>query len=448
MRFLQAYNFGGCLADDMGLGKTVQTLALLQSEKEKGALNASLLVMPTSLVYNWQKEAEKFTPKLKVFVYTGTLRKKDPAQFAKYDLILTTYGIVRLDIDVLQGYYFNYTILDESQAIKNPGSNIAKAVRYLKSKNKLILSGTPLENSTMDIWSQMDFINAGLLGNKSFFKNIFLKPIEKKNDEKKIERLSSMIKPFILRRKKSQVATELPEKVENLHYCTMTPEQEEHYNEVKSFYRNQILQEINTGGLGASQLMVLQGLTKLRQIANHPILTDDQYKGGSGKMDDVLEMIESVIHKNHKILIFSQFVRYLHLFKDHFEKEGIPFTYLDGSTRDRQAQVERFQSDPNIPIFLISLKAGGVGLNLTKADYVFILDPWWNPAAEAQAIDRTHRIGQENKVFAYKFITQNTVEEKILTLQQKKLKLSTELISAEQSFIKSLTKEDIDAILS
>jgi SNF2 family DNA or RNA helicase len=453
MHFLNQYHFGGCLADDMGLGKTVQTLALLQRQKEihqqeEKVMNTSLLIMPTSLIYNWEMEAAKFTPNLKVFIYTGTNRDKNVEQFAGYDLVLTSYGIARLDIDILKSYYFHYVILDESQAIKNPDSNIAQAVRELNAKHRLILTGTPLENSTLDLWSQMTFINPGLLGNESFFRNEFVNPIEKKGDLSKTSKLYSIIKPFILRRQKWQVATELPEKVENVKYCTMTDEQESCYEEAKSFYRNEILSLIENKGIKKSQLLLLQGLTKLRQIANHPKMVDKTYTDDSGKMEDVLHMIISAVSEGHKILIFSQFVKHLSILSQHLKEINYDYAYLDGSTKNRKDQVERFQHDSSLKLFLISLRAGGVGLNLTKADYVFILDPWWNPAVEAQAIDRAHRIGQENRVFTYKFITRNTVEEKILRLQQNKIKLATELISTEESFVKRLTHEDIDAILS
>ncbi len=448
MLFLNKYRFGGCLADDMGLGKTVQTLALLQYQKEHNpAAKASLLVMPTSLVYNWEMEASKFTPKLKIFCYTGTNREKDVAQFDYYDLILTSYGITRIDIDILKTYQFNYVILDESQAIKNPGSNIAKCVKKLNAQHKLVLTGTPLENSTMDIWSQMSFINPGLLGPQSFFRNEFLTPIEKKKDSNKQQKLNSIIKPFILRRHKSQVATELPEKVENLQYCKMSETQEQLYEEAKSYFRNKILEHIETKGFSQSQIILLQGLTQLRQIANHPRMVDENYEGDSGKLEDVMEKLKSIVSEDHKVLVFSQFVKHLSILKSCLESEGITYAYLDGSTRDRQGQVEQFQQDENIKVFLISLKAGGVGLNLTAADYVFILDPWWNPAIEAQAIDRAHRIGQDRKVFTYKFICQNTVEEKILTLQQSKQQLANELITTEESFVKALSKDDIVALL-
>ncbi|MDN5203993.1 DEAD/DEAH box helicase [Fulvivirgaceae bacterium BMA10] len=446
LQFLNQYNFGGCLADDMGLGKTVQTLAMLQAQKEEGTENASLLIMPTSLIYNWEMEAKKFTPKLKTFIYTGTNRDKNVEQFKNYDLILTSYGISRLDIDILQEYYFNYIILDESQAIKNPNSNIAKAVKKLKSRYRLILTGTPLENSTLDLWSQMTFINPGLLGNQSFFKNEFLTPIEKKHDEKKTVKLNSIIKPFILRRRKSQVAKELPEKIENIQYCTMTSMQSEYYEEAKSFYRNKILESIDSHGVKSSQLLLLQGLTKLRQIANHPKMVDLDYKGDSGKLDDVTLMLMNGISKDHKILVFSQFVKHLAIIREYLENNQITYTYLDGTTKNRQEQVDRFQNDCSVKVFLISLKAGGLGLNLTKADYVFLLDPWWNPAIEAQAVDRAHRIGQQNAVFTYKFISKNTVEEKILTLQRNKIKLANDLISTEESFVKNLSKEDIESL--
>ncbi|MBF9253044.1 DEAD/DEAH box helicase family protein [Pontibacter sp. 172403-2] len=448
LHFVQNYKFGGCLADDMGLGKTVQTLAMLQHRKEKGAEAASLLVMPTSLVYNWQNEAQKFTPGLRILNYTGTYRDKNVTQFENYDVVLTSYGIVRLDAELLKTYYFDYIILDESQAIKNPDSTTSRAARSLKSRHRLILTGTPVENSTMDLWAQMSFINPGLLGNQHFFRKEFLKPIEKEKDEQKTRKLHALIKPFILRRHKSQVAKELPEKVEHTTFCKMTEEQEHAYEETKSYYRNKILTNLEEHGPGNTQFMLLQGLTKLRQIANHPLMTDTDYEGESGKLKEVLRMTKNVVGKGHKVLIFSQFVKHLDIIRHALDDRGITYAYLDGNTKDRQAQVALFQNDAAIQVFLISLKAGGVGLNLTAADYVFILDPWWNPAVEAQAIDRAHRIGQQKTVFTYKFITKDTVEEKILALQNRKIQLVTDLISTDETVIKSLTKEDIDNLLS
>jgi SNF2 family DNA or RNA helicase len=443
LRFLNEFHLGGCLADDMGLGKTVQTLALLQSEKEKGKAGTSLLVMPTSLIYNWEMEAAKFTPQLKILNYTGTQRNKDIAKFTNYDVVLTSYGIARLDIEMFQNFFFNYIILDESQVIKNPTSNIAKAVMQLRSRYRLTLTGTPLENTTLDLWSQMTFINPGLLGGQTFFKKEYQIPIEKKNDEAKTKKLNSIIRPFVLRRLKSQVATDLPEKVENIYYTNMTPEQEEKYEEAKSFYRHKILDQIDKEGINSSRFMILEGLTKLRQLSNHPGMVDPTYQGTSGKLEDVSHMIENAIHEGHKLLVFSQFVKHLTLVKGFLKDNKIPFAYMDGSSTDRKEQVENFNADKELKVFLISIKTGGLGLNLTEADYVFILDPWWNPAVEAQAVDRAHRIGQTKKVFTYKFITRNSVEEKIVSLQKHKLKLSENLITNEESVIKTLTREDI-----
>jgi SNF2 family DNA or RNA helicase len=419
----------------------------LQREKEKG-IGTSLLIMPTSLIYNWEMEASKFTPELKILNYTGTLRNKDIKRFEKYDLVLTSYGITRLDVELFSQFYFNYVILDESQVIKNPTSNIAKAVRDLKSRHKLVLTGTPIENTTLDLWSQMSFINPGILGSQTYFRNEYQNPIEKKNDESRSRKLHAVIKPFILRRHKSQVATELPEKVENIQYCSMSPDQEKRYEEVKSLYRERIFKLIETEGLGSSRFIILEGLTKLRQLANHPKMIEPSYDGDSGKQEDITHMLENAIAEGHKVLVFSQFVKHLEIVKQFLKTSKIDFAYLDGSSMDRKEQVERFNREKTLKVFLISIKAGGLGLNLTQADYVFILDPWWNPAVEAQAIDRAHRIGQKNKVFTYKFITRNTVEEKILMLQQRKLRLTTDLITTEESFMKQLTKEDIEQMLT
>jgi len=449
--FLKDYHFGGCLADDMGLGKTIQTLALIQKNKEEaeaaGSSNTSLIIMPTSLIYNWLNEAKKFTPQLRLMVHTGTFRNKSPEVFGNYDVVITTYGITRIDIDVLKEFFFDYVILDESQNIKNPSSKSYKSVKQLKSAYKLILSGTPVENSVNDLWTQMSFINPGLLGSQQFFQNEFVTPIEKKKDEDKARKLQAIIKPFVLRRTKEQVATELPPKTENLFYCQMSEEQANVYEKVKSEYRNELLKSLEDGTFAKSQMQVLQGLIKLRQIANHPSMIDENYEGDSGKFENVVHTLTNVLDGGHKVLIFSQFVKQLTIYRQHFEQESIPYVYLDGSTQNRGEIVKKFQEDETTRVFLISIKAGGVGLNLTEADYVFILDPWWNPAVEQQAIDRTHRIGQTKNVFIYKFITKDTVEEKILALQQRKLSLSRALITTEESFIKSLSAEDIKEIL-
>ncbi|MES3019129.1 MAG: DEAD/DEAH box helicase [Bacteroidota bacterium] len=450
--FLRKYNFGGCLADDMGLGKTVQTLALLQKIKEEnyeeGIHTTSLIIMPTSLVYNWLNEAKKFAPKLKIHPHTGSFRNKEVELFSNYDVVITTYGITRVDIELLKTLYFNYIILDESQNIKNPASKSFKAVKTLKSKHKLILSGTPVENTVNDLWTQMSFINPGLLGNQHFFYTDFVVPIEKKKDEEKAAKLQALIKPFVLRRTKAQVATELPAKTENLFYCQMSEDQKEYYEKIKSEYRNALLVNLEENAFKRSQIQVLQGLTKLRQIANHPLMIDEGYEGDSGKFENVIHTLENVLSRGHKVLVFSQFVKQLDIYRRYFNDQHIPFAYLDGATSKRGEVVKEFQANKDIKLFLISIKAGGVGLNLTEADYVFILDPWWNPAVEQQAIDRTHRIGQNKNVFIYKFITKDTVEEKILALQNRKRKVAESLITTEESFVKSLTAKDIADILS
>ncbi|MGG5904692.1 DEAD/DEAH box helicase [Sphingobacterium daejeonense] len=448
--FLGEYRFGGLLADDMGLGKTVQTLALLQHQKEQltgtDQPKTSLLIVPTSLIFNWQKEAEKFTPKLRVLLHTGTYRSKDNFAFSHFDLIITTYGVARIDEELLSGFYFNYVILDESQNIKNPRSKSYSAIKHIKGKNKLALSGTPVENSVADIWSQMSFVNPGLLGNYTYFQKEFVHSIEKKKDEEKARRLQAIIKPFVLRRTKSQVATELPPKSEQIFYCSMTDEQSEYYETVKSEYRNALLDGAFSGK--ASQIALLQGLTKLRQLANHPLMIDSQYTDGSGKFEAAIETMQSILKEGNKVLIFSQFVRHLQIFREYFDKNKIKYAYLDGSTTDRNTAVKDFKENEQTKVFLISIKAGGVGLNLTEADYVFILDPWWNPAVEQQAIDRSHRIGQTKNVFIYKFIAKDTIEEKILALQGMKKSLASSLITTEEGFVKSLSKEDISELFS
>lgn len=450
--FLREYNFGGCLADDMGLGKTIQTLAMLQKIKEEDEQNAtkstSLIVMPTSLIYNWLNEAKKFTPKLKIHAHTGSSRNKDISQFAKYDIIITTYGITRVDIDLLKEYYFNYIILDESQNIKNPSSKSFKAVRVLKSRHKLVLSGTPVENSVSDLWTQLTFLNPGLLGTQAFFNEEYVQAIEKRKDEEKARKLQAIIKPFVLRRTKEQVASELPAKTEQIFYCDMSEDQAAYYEKTKSAYRNDLLSSMDDGTYAKKQVQLLQGLTALRQLANHPVMIDEHYASDSGKFENVIHTLDNVLKGGHKVLIFSQFVKHLNIFKQYFEQEAIPFSYLDGATKNRGEIVAEFQENTELKVFLISIKAGGVGLNLTQADYVFILDPWWNPAVEQQAIDRTHRIGQEKKVFIYKFIAKDTVEEKILALQNRKKRLASSLITTEESFFKSLSKEDIREILN
>lgn len=507
--FLKQNGFGGCLADDMGLGKTIQTLALLQKEKDlyiatkalslqpsftqvqqqqeykpqlnlfdtdhaalvqqaiatdltqhqafngeleesmRTTIKTSLIVVPNSLVYNWYNEARKFTPNLKVLIYTGINREKNTNLFLQYDLVISTYGTVRVDVDLLKNYTFNYIILDESQSIKNSQSQSARAVKQLRGSQKLVLTGTPIENSVSELWSQLAFINPGLVGNLQSFTERFVTPIERNKDVLKMQQLKAIIKPFVLRRTKAQVAKELPPKIEQVVYSNMTEQQAEAYETVKSYYRNEIIKSIKEIGLNRSQFTILQGLTKLRQIANHPVLTNPLYEGQSGKFDELIARAETAKQEGHKVLIFSQFVKQLDIYKTHFDAKQWKYCYLDGSmtNEQRQAAVTNFQSG-DINYFLISLKAGGVGLNLTEADYVFIIDPWWNPAVEQQAIDRSHRIGQTKTVFTYKFITKDTVEEKILALQQRKKELANNIITTEESFIKNIDVDEIIELLS
>ncbi|MCS6796275.1 MAG: DEAD/DEAH box helicase, partial [Raineya sp.] len=445
---LSENRLGGFLADDMGLGKTLQTLALLQYEKEKGSMKPSLVVMPTSLLYNWELEAKKFTPYLQIVSYTGSQREQKLPYLHKFDVIFTSYGVVRMDIEELSKIAFNYVILDESQAIKNPQSYISQAVCLLNAEKKLLLTGTPVENSLMDLWSQMNFANPRLLGEQAFFKKNFLKPIEKEENHSKLEKLKKIIQPFILRRTKEQVATELPPKMEHIAFCEMTTEQAKIYEETKSKYRNQILEQIEKLGVAKSQFIILKALTELRQIANHPQLVKNDFQGVSGKTEDVIYKLQTLLAEGKKVLIFSQFVKHLAIFRKYLEENHIGYAYLDGTTTNRQEQVNLFQENPKIPIFLISLKAGGTGLNLTAAEYVFLLDPWWNPAVEDQAIDRAYRIGQTKNVIAYKFITHGSVEEKILQLQERKKALSEHLISLEEGIFKQFSAEDIEFMLS
>ncbi|MFK7969256.1 MAG: DEAD/DEAH box helicase [Bacteroidia bacterium] len=450
LSFLRENGIGGILADDMGLGKTLQTLTLILKEKEEGRLDTpALVVAPTSLLHNWQQEANRFAPALKVLIHSGNNRNKDPEHLSQYDLILSSYGIVRQDIDILSAFPFHYAVLDEAQNIKNPGSKTAKAVRKLTARHRLGLSGTPVENTIMDLWSQMAFLNPGLLGGETFFKKFYVQPIEKQQDKAKQQKLQRIIYPFILRRKKQEVEKELPPKVEQLHYCGMQPVQEERYEQILSEYRNYFLDLMNTGAYGKNKINMLVGLQRLRQLAIHPKLMEPEAfeLEDSGKYQEMKRLLHQVISKGAKVLVFSQFVKMLELVRNDLDEEGISYCYLDGSTRDRQKQVDTFQTDESIPVFLISLKAGGVGLNLTAAEYVFLLDPWWNPAVEHQAVDRSHRIGQKKTVFYYKFITENTIEEKILKLQQKKSRLSEDLITVDEDFYQSMSENEMADLL-
>lgn len=451
MQVLDELSWGGCLADDMGLGKTLQTICFLQYLQEKNKNTTNLVVCPTSLIYNWESELQKFAPALNYHICYGSNRNFSKEHFEKFNIIITSYGTMRSDIQELQKHHFEYVILDESQNIKNPDALVTKAAQILKAKNRIILSGTPVQNNTFDLYAQMHFLNPGFLGNKEFFKTEFAIPIDKNGSSETAQQLRKLIYPFMLRRTKEQVATDLPDKTETVLWCTMNKEQRAVYEEYKNYYRHQLMTKIEEDGMGNSSIYILEGLLRLRQICDSPVLIKDKdvTTTESIKLEELLrEMVENT--GTHKVLIFSQFTQMLQLIKEAFMQNKISHLYLDGGTPagKRKDLVAQFQSDPEIKTFLISLKAGGAGLNLTAADYVYLIDPWWNPATEEQAIDRTHRIGQLQKVFAYKMICKDTVEEKILQLQQKKKFLSKELISEEKSFIKKLTKDDVEFLFT
>ena len=452
LMFLKNNRFGGILADDMGLGKTIQTLAFIQ--KIKHSLTASsphpfLLITPTSLLYNWANECAKFTPDVKVHIHAGNKRHQTLGAYKNTDLIITSYGLIRNDSSLFQEVHFEVVILDESQNIKNYSAKTTQCINILQAKCRIALTGTPIENTIKDLWSQMNFLNKGLLGSLTHFTNTFAKPIEKEDDQQQVNKLKQMIKPFLLRRTKDEVAKDLPNLQEKILYCEMSEEQEKHYEKIKSMYRNQLLDIVQKEGIKSSKLSILQGLSKLRQISNHPILSDTSYAHNSGKHDILLDKIRTGIQDGHKILVFSQFVSYLELIEKTIKKESLTYYKLTGATskEKREQYVQAFQKQSDSCVFLISLKAGGVGINLTAADYVFIADPWWNPAAEAQARDRSHRIGQTKTVFSYKFISRGTIEEKIIKLQNQKNKFSKDLIHIDNNILTNLKIKDLHFLL-
>ncbi|MCG8606595.1 DEAD/DEAH box helicase [bacterium] len=448
LHFLNKYGFGGCLADDMGLGKTVQALALLLSLQTNGSYKPSLVVTPTSVVFNWLNEIQRFAPSLRTVNLTGSDRPRTKKKYDDCDIVITSYGTLRRDIIFLKDIHFNYVILDESQYIKNPNSQTAKAAKLLKATNRLALTGTPVENTTIELWSLFSFLNPGLLGNLNYFKGAFAKPIEQNREQETAELLRKLVFPFVLRRNKEEVEKDLPPKVENTIYCDMSAAQEKLYKKWRDYYRVALLKQIGEVGLNKSRMNVLEGLTRLRQIACHPSLIEDPFQGKVGKFEVTKEYIEEILAEDHKVLVFSQFVKMLTILRKDLDAANTPYAYLDGKTRDRKSCVGRFQEDDECKIFLISLRAGGTGLNLTAADYVIHYDPWWNPAVEAQATDRSHRIGQNKHVFVYKMITKETVEEKILELQARKKELVSNIITTDSAVFKRLTVEDIEVLFS
>lgn len=445
LKFLNKFQFGGCLADDMGLGKTIQIIALLvwHYTSNKGK-NSSLVVVPRSLIYNWKLEANKFS-KLKVLDYSKGDRHKSWESINDFHIILTTYSILRSDIEDFTNYTFDYAILDEAQAIKNQSSQVAQASKLINAKHKLAMSGTPVENHIGDLWSLFEFINPGIIGPSNYEK--ISKTAE--SEEAAVALLSRAISPFILRRTKIQVLKDLPSKSEQIIHCELNNLQQKKYNELKRYFRVNIGTKVKEKGLKKSQMHILEALLRLRQTACHHGLVDPKHeKKHSSKTEVVLEKINEIIEMGSKVIVFSQFTKMLSILKYFLDKENITYEYLDGATRNRQERVDRFQTDGQCPVFLISLKAGGVGLNLTAAEYCMILDPWWNPAVEAQAVDRIHRIGQKKKVFAYRFIAKGTIEEKIMQLQADKKSLSEGLITSNSSLLKSLTQQDLDFLLA
>ncbi len=450
MRFLSEFGWGGILADDMGLGKTLQVLAFLR-HRQKKTPRSSLVVVPTTLIFNWTKEAEKFTPDLELYFHHGPSRSEDPGILKEHDIVITSYGTLVNDIELFREYLFDTIVLDESQAIKNPSSKRFKAVRLLRGKFRFTLTGTPIENNTLDLYAQMDFANPGMLGPLNHFKEEYALPVDRDKDPDRAEELRKLVKPFILRRTKEQVIRELPGKTEDHFFCVMEPEQRKVYDAVRAKYRDKLMNKIEKDGLGNSKVQVLEGLTKLRQVCDSPALLseDGDYGSDSVKIRELMHQIREKTHE-HKLLVFSQFVSMLGEIAKELEHVGIPYEYLDGqcSVKDRQASVDRFQNEPEDHVFLISLKAGGQGLNLTAADYVFLVDPWWNPAVENQAIDRCYRIGQDKKVIAYRMICKDTIEEKILRYQDRKKALASDLIQTEGSIMKDLDKKDIEELFS
>jgi hypothetical protein len=442
--FLESIGLGGCLADDMGVGKTIQMLALLELHRERRAageaLPPDLVIVPKSLLFNWEAEAHRFTPKLKVLNYTGTARSNE--EIARHDVALTTYGTLRRDVVDLKDFEFNTIVLDEAQAIKNSTSDSAKATRILNARSRVVMTGTPVENHLGELWSLFEFLNPGLLGASTFFKaGTTMEPESR-------DWLRKSLRPLILRRTKQQVASDLPARSENVLYCELDTDQRKLYNTILLKVKNDLNKRIQQEGLAKSKLHVLEALLRLRQIACHPQLVQETAKPVSAKFDVLLDQLAEIAEEGHKALVFSQFTSLLALLKPRLDELNLKYEYLDGSTTDRQKRVEHFQADESCPIFLLSLKAGGTGLNLTAADYVYLLDPWWNPAVEAQAIDRTHRIGQTRPVFAYRLVAKNTIEERILELQQSKRDLADAILSEDNATLATLRKEDLDYLLS
>jgi SNF2 family DNA or RNA helicase len=450
LSFLERMGLGGCLADDMGLGKTIQVLGMLVRRqatiREQGMSHRpTLVIVPKSLVFNWIEEARKFAPGLRVLNHTGNTRLDESGALADWDLILTTYGTLRRDIVRHRETEFDYVVLDEAQSIKNAGSQAAKACRLLKARHRLALTGTPVENHIGELWSIFEFLNPGQLGSASRLRQF----LAGGHGRGAAEVVARAVRPFLLRRTKTQVLSDLPEKTEQTIFCELGEAQRKAYDDLREHYRLELSGRIGRMGMGKSRIAVLEALLRLRQTACHPGLVDPKLIDDPGaKLETLLEQLDEVLAEGHKVLVFSQFTSFLAILRRQLDARSIPYEYLDGKTTDRQARVAHFQEDPECRLFLVSLKAGGQGLNLTAADYIYILDPWWNPAVEAQAVDRAHRIGQTRRVFAYRLIARDTVEEKILALQDRKRELAESIVRADESLITSLTADDVEMLLS
>jgi superfamily II DNA or RNA helicase len=455
LAFLRHFGLGGCLADDMGLGKTVQVLAMLDARRvmPDRPATVSMVVVPRSLIFNWLREAQRFTPKLRMLDFTGTNRRTSDIHPDEVDVVVTTYGTLRRDAAELADMRFDYAILDEAQAIKNPASASAKAARLLNAEHHLAITGTPIENRLEELWSLFEFLNPGMLGSASGFAELVRladmeDPTEPSENGGGRDLLARALRPVVLRRTKEQVARDLPERTEQTLGVDLEPAQRTFYDGLLHAYRQSVLERVDSVGVNAARMHILEALLRLRQAACHPGLVDPQLiNAPSAKLDALLPRLEEIAAQGHKALVFSQFTSFLALARERLDATGIAYEYLDGRTRDRQERVDRFQNDPTVPLFLISLKAGGHGLNLTAADYVYLLDPWWNPAVEAQAIDRAHRIGQTRNVIATRLVARGTVEEKILELQASKRALADAILGQDQGVLSQIGREELEMLL-
>jgi SNF2 family DNA or RNA helicase len=443
-------HLNGILADDMGLGKTLQAIIAVTQHKNLNPKSFAIVVCPTSLVYNWKEEFTKFNPKLCVLPVDGTpsQRKKLQTDIKNFDVVITSYSLLQKDIEFYKTIPFSYAILDEAQHIKNRGTRNAKSVKMIQALHRLILTGTPIENSLDELWSLFDFLMPGLLSTYDRFVEKYIRN-PGQNNSKNMEALRRKVSPFILRRMKQDVLSELPAVSEIVYHCHLSPIQRELYYSYAESAREELSQLVKKEGFDRVQIHVLATLTRLKQICCHPAIfaKESPEMGDSAKYDMLLELLQTLIEGKHKTVIFSQYTRMLNIIRNDLQKMGIRFEYLDGSSKNRLSIVKKFNEDETIPVFLVSLKAGGSGLNLVGADTVIHYDIWWNPAVEDQATDRVHRIGQKNSVSAYKLITLDTIEEKILQLQKRKKGLVKKIVTCDEEVIAKLTWEEVLELL-